>query len=146
MKKLIASALLAATITGGGLAVAAAGPVAAAGAKEPAAEAAANPRRHHHVRQVLRRAVKTSAEVIGITPKELAAELKAGRSIAEVAEAKGVEVSKVTDALVAKGTTRIDQAVADGKITAERAAKAKARLPKVADRVVNVHKGDRKGG
>lgn len=145
MKKLIASALLAATITGGGIAVAAAGPVVAAGAKEPAAEASDHPRRHH-ARQVLRRAVKTSAEVIGISPKELAAELKAGRSIAEVAEAKGVEVSKVTDALVAKGTARIDQAVADGKITAERAAKAKARLPKVADRVVNFHKGDRKGG
>lgn len=144
MKKLIASALLAATITGGGIAVAAGGPALAAGAKEPAAEASAHPRRHH-ARQLLRGAVKTSAEVIGITPKELAAELKAGRSIAEVAEAKGVETSKVTDALVAKGTARIDQAVANGKITAERAAKAKARLPKLADRIVNHHKGDRKG-
>lgn len=142
MKKLIASALLAATITGGGLAVAAAGPVAAVGAEQPAAEASAHPRRHH-ARQALRRAVKTSAEVIGITAKELATELKAGRSIAEVAQAEGVEVSKVTDALVARGAARIDQAVADGTITPERAAKAEARLPKVAERLVNLHKGDR---
>lgn len=148
MKKVIASALLAATITGGGIAVAAAGPVVAAGAEtsaEASAEASAQPRRHH-ARQVLRRAVKTSAEAIGITTKELAAELKAGRSIAEVAQAEGVDVAKVTDALVAKGTARIDRAVADGKITPERAAKAKARLPKAADRIVNFHKGDRRGG
>ena len=144
MKKLIASALLAATITGGGIAVAAASPAGAVGAKEPAAEAAAHPRRHH-VRHALRQAVKTSAEVIGISPKELATELKAGTSIAEVAEAKGVPVSKVTDALVAKATARIDEAVAAGKVTPERAAKAKARLPKLAERIVNHHKGDRAG-
>jgi predicted nuclease with RNAse H fold len=142
VKKLIASALLAATITGGGVAVAATGPV---GAQEPAAEAEAHPRKQHH-RQALRRAVKTSAEVIGITARELATELRAGRSIAEVAQAEGVEVAEVTDALVAKGTARIDQAVADGKITAERAAKAKARLPEAAERIVNARKGDRAGG
>lgn len=145
MNKRIASVLLAATIVGGGAAVATSTPVAAAGAQEPAAEAAAHPRKQHH-RQVLRRAVKTSAEVIGITAKELGTELRAGRTIAEVAQAKGVDVAEVTDALVAKGTARIDQAVADGKITAERAAKAKARLPKAADRIVNARKGDRPGG
>jgi hypothetical protein len=142
MKKLIASALLAATITGGGLAVAAAGPVVAVGAEQSAAEASAHPRRHH-ARQALRRAVKTSAEVIGISAKELAAELRAGRSIAEVAQAEGVAVDEVTDALVAAGSARIDRALADGKITAERAAKAEARLPEVAERLVNRHKGDR---
>ncbi|MBX3284625.1 MAG: hypothetical protein R2746_14980 [Acidimicrobiales bacterium] len=144
MKKLIASALLAATVTGGAVAVAAAAPVAAAGA-QATAEAPARPAKHPRLRHALRQAVKTSAEAIGITPKELATELKAGKSIAEVAEAKGVPVSKVTDALVAKGTARIDQAVADGKLTAERAEKAKARLPKLADRIVNHHKGDRAG-
>ncbi len=144
MKKLIAPALVAATITAG-VAFAGGGPVAAAGTREPAAEAAAHPRRHH-ARPLLRAAVKTAAQVIGIAPEALAAELKAGRSIAEVAEAEGVEVTKVTDALVAKGTARIDRAVADGKITAARAAKLEARLPKLAERIVNLHKGDRQGG
>ena len=38
------------------------------------------------------------------------------------------------------------QMLADGKITAARAAKLEARLPKLAERIVNLHKGDRQGG
>lgn len=51
----------------------------------------------------------TAAEVLGITAEELRAELRAGRSIAEVAEEKGVDKQKVIDALVASATARIDE-------------------------------------
>ncbi|MDQ2649055.1 MAG: hypothetical protein M3Z03_05840, partial [Actinomycetota bacterium] len=48
-----------------------------------------------------------AAEVIGITAEELEAELQAGRSMAEVAEANDVEPQAVIDALVASGLERL---------------------------------------
>lgn len=43
----------------------------------------------------------TAAEVLGMTEDELKTELESGKSIADVAKAKGVDVQKVIDALVA---------------------------------------------
>ncbi len=45
--------------------------------------------------------------------------------------------STVIDALVTAGTKRIDAAVANGKVDASRAAKAKERLPDRVTRAVN---------
>ena len=88
-------------------------------------------------RGVVRTAGLAAAEAIGIEPSELRAALKAGSSVAEVAQSKGVEVATVTDAIVAALAAKVDQALANGKITAERAAKAKERLPSIAERLVN---------
>jgi hypothetical protein len=54
-----------------------------------------------------------------------------------VAEAKGVDVQKVVDALVADATRRIDQALADDDITAEHAASLKEGLADRINRLVN---------
>lgn len=89
--------------------------------------------RHH---RLIKGVVKTSAEVIGIEAKDLVTQLRAGSSIASVAEANGVDPQTVVDALVAKGSERISAALEAGKITEERAAKAMERLPERAAAIV----------
>lgn len=54
-----------------------------------------------------------AAEAIGITEDELRTALEGGQSIAQVAEAEGVEVQTVIDALVANGTERLEEAIAE---------------------------------
>lgn len=70
----------------------------------------------------------TAAEAIGITAEELRAALQDGSTIAEVAEANGVDLQVVIDALVAEATAKIDAAVADGTMESERAEELKADL------------------
>ena len=123
MNKLIASTMVAASVAAGGLAVAAVGPVAVVGAR-PAAVSEASPRHGH---RILRAAVTTAAEAIGISPRELAAELREGRSIAEVASAEGVELVTVTDALTAKATAAKAAAKAPSGRTPKRGANDAAR-------------------
>jgi uncharacterized protein (DUF433 family) len=64
-------------------------------------------RRHPHRRAGLR----TTAEVIGISTQELADTLRNGQTIAQVAEANGVDPQAVIDALVARSTERITKVV-----------------------------------
>jgi hypothetical protein len=101
-------------------------------------------RRHPRIRAAIRRhAVEVSAKAIGIEPKELRDGLHAGSSIADVATAKGVDVQKVVDALVAAGSARVDQAVSNGRLTEARGADLKAKLPALADRAVHAHRQKR---
>ena len=81
--------------------------------------------------------LKVAADAIGVSVDDLKAGLKDGTSIAAQAEAKGVSRQEVDDALTKAMTTRIDQAVTDGKITQEQADKAKARLDKAVDRILD---------
>ena len=67
----------------------------------------------------------TAAETLGLTPEELFAELHAGKSLDEIAEAKGVDVQTVYDAMnVARAEAEkqaIQQAVEDGRMSQEQA-------------------------
>lgn len=83
------------------------------------------------------------AEAIGTTPDEVKAGLRDGTSIAAQAEAAGVDRQAVDDALTAAITAHLDQAVADGTITEERAAKATERLDAIVDRILDA---DGQGG
>jgi len=90
------------------------------------------------VRKALRRGlVVTSAKAINIAPKDLLAGLKSGKSIAQIAQANGVEPQTVVTAIVKAADTKIEAAVKAGKITADRAAKIEQRLPALATKVVN---------
>ena len=60
-----------------------------------------------------------AATAIGVEPDELRDDLRDGQTIAEVAEANDVETQTVIDAMVAAATARIEEAVDDGRITAE---------------------------
>jgi hypothetical protein len=57
--------------------------------------------------------LETAAAALGMTAEELKAELEAGKSIAQVAEERDVDVQAVVDALVAAGTERLEQAIAE---------------------------------
>jgi len=65
------------------------------------------------------------AETLGLTPEELFTELHAGKSLTEIAEARGVDMQKVHDAIKAariEATKQaIQQAVEDGRISQEQA-------------------------
>ena len=67
----------------------------------------------------------TAAEALGLSPEGLFAELRAGKSPAEIAEEKGVEMEVMHDAMnVARGEAMkqaIGQAVDDGSLTQEQA-------------------------
>jgi hypothetical protein len=67
----------------------------------------------------------TAAEALGMTPEELFAELRAGKSPAEIAEERGVEIETVYDAVSAARSEvmqqAIEQAVEDGRLSQEQA-------------------------
>jgi hypothetical protein len=87
-----------------------------------------------------------AAAAIGIDREAMITDLKAGKSLAEIAQAHGVDPQKVIDAITAKITAQIDQGVADGKIPAERAAKMKEQLAAhVAEMVNSTHTGPGRG-
>lgn len=69
----------------------------------------------------------TAATALGVSADDLQTQLKAGKTLAQIAQDKGVDVQKVTDALVAEANKRIDQAVTDGKLDATQAAMMKQR-------------------
>lgn len=85
------------------------------------------------------------ADAIGIPVEDLRAELRDGRTLAEVAEANSVDPQVVVDAMVARGTARLDAAVAAGHVDQATADARKARLPEVAADVVSgeLDRGDR---
>lgn len=56
-------------------------------------------------------ALTAAAEAIGISEDELRTALEGGQSIAQVADAEGVDVQTVVDALVANGTARLEEAI-----------------------------------
>jgi uncharacterized membrane protein len=67
----------------------------------------------------------TAAEALGLSPEELFAELHAGKTLDEIAEAQGVDVQTVYDAMNANRVEAqkqaIQQAVEDGNMTQEQA-------------------------
>lgn len=80
-------------------------------------------RPHPHLRpgcRIIRAGADPVAELLGVTPQELAEELR-GPSLAEVAEAHGVSADELVEVLVAAAGERIREAVDQGRITRERA-------------------------
>ncbi len=101
MNKRIAATLMASMIGLGGVAV-----VANSVSAESTPHAVVNHDRGD------REAVHTAlAELLGLTVDELHAQMEAGKSLAQVAEAQGVSVTKVIDLLVGQAKTRITEMV-----------------------------------
>ena len=102
-----------------------------------------------HIRDKARRllggAVAVAAEAIGIETDALVSAVREeGKTIAEVAEANGVDAQVVIDELVAAAEAAIDEKVAasDRDIDPERLAMFKERLGEWAERFVNARLGD----
>lgn len=85
------------------------------------------------------------AKALGSTPEEVKAGLKDGKSIAAQAEAKGVDRQVVDDALTKHLNANIDAAVKDGKLTEERAAKAREHVDQAVDRILDADGSGRAG-
>jgi ribosomal protein S20 len=81
-------------------------------------------------------ALDAAAEALGVSEQELRDALADGRSIADVAKDKGVDVAKVIDAMVAEATARID----------EQAARLKADLPERISELVRTEGLPGRGG
>ncbi|MUT66584.1 hypothetical protein [Paenibacillus sp. NEAU-GSW1] len=76
-------------------------------------------------------------ELLGLTAEELQAAIKEGKTLAAIAAEQGVDVQKVIDLLVSEETKRLDQALADGKITQAQYDEKKAALTEQATKRVN---------
>jgi ribosomal protein S20 len=84
-----------------------------------------------------------AAKALGVGTDELRAQLRDGKTIAQVADDRNVDKQKVIDAMVADATEHIDQAVKDGKLTADQANERKSGLK---DRITTlVNDGPQKG-
>lgn len=93
-------------------------------------------RRQRHGRGV---AGDAAAEALGIEVEELRDALRGGATIADLAEANGVDLQTVIDAIVAEAETRLDEAVANGRMDEDEAAERLADLEeRITDRVNGV--------
>lgn len=87
----------------------------------------------HHVHfEVL----ETAASYLGLTEAELREELQ-DKTLAEIAKEQGKTIAGLVQQLVATQTKRIDEAVADGRLTDEQATELKANLAEHTEALVN---------
>ena len=71
--------------------------------------------------RIARHWTKIAAETVGIETKDFVTALREGQTPAQIAEANGSSGQSIIDAIIADAQERLDQAVADGKITQEQA-------------------------
>jgi len=74
-------------------------------------------------------AIRAAAGAIGVSPTVLVQAVRAGQSIAEVAQAHNVSPQTVITTLTTDATNKIDAAVSAGKLTPAQASTLKANLP-----------------
>jgi flagellar hook-basal body complex protein FliE len=67
--------------------------------------------------------IDSVAKILGVSSDDLKKALRDGKSIADIAKSKNVDVNTVIDKLVTDATKRVNDAVANGKLTKEQAAK-----------------------
>ena len=90
-----------------------------------------------HRRQIRRHGLTVSAKAIGVTPKALVAELRSGKSIADVAAQHNVGLQTVIGALTTAATAKVDAAVTDHKLSAAQAQAIESALPRYLAKAVN---------
>ncbi len=77
-----------------------------------------------------------AADYLGLTKDDLRAELRSGKTLKQLAEAKGKSVGGLVDAMLAPVKVSLDKAVSEGKITDERRDAILERLTGLANRLV----------
>jgi uncharacterized protein YidB (DUF937 family) len=133
IEKLVAGVALA-----GALAVGTAGVAAAAAGSGPGGEPSAQTAgRHPWMRHQLRKAaVGVVTDTLGVSRQDLRAAVQGGQTISEYATSLGKDPQTVVDALTSAANSKLDQLVADGRITQERADTMKDKLPARIDRLM----------
>jgi hypothetical protein len=84
-----------------------------------------------------RRLAAGVAQFLGMQPKDLAAELKQGKSLAQVAQEKGKTVDQLEAYITQRAKARLDAQVQSGKLTQDRENQALQRLNANLDKMVN---------
>jgi hypothetical protein len=82
--------------------------------------------------------IKVSAVYLGLTPQSLRSELRAGKTLAQVATAQGKTATGLEQSIETAVKTRLDKAVANGRVTSQREQLILSRLPARLDRLVNL--------
>lgn len=72
--------------------------------------------------------LELAAEQTGLNPREITEQMRGGTTLSELLTANGVDVNAFIDDVVAQADTRLDQAVANGRIPQERADEMLANL------------------
>lgn len=85
----------------------------------------------------------SAATFLGISSEQLTGELKAGKSLAEVAQAHGQSRDQLKAYLMSQQAAAIDRAVADGKLAKDAADKLKQGLSAMLDRLIDAKAGVR---
>ncbi len=135
--RVLAATALAAGLAGGGVLGVTAVAGAQTGGDQPPAEADRPPGGHGP-------GLDAAAKALGVSTDDLRGQLRDGKTIAQVADDRNVDKQKVIDAMVADATDHIDQAVKDGKLTADQASERKSGLK---DRITTlVNEGKPKDG
>lgn len=83
------------------------------------------------------RDLASSASVLGMTEDELKTALEGGKSLADLAKEKNVDVRKLVDAQTEAIKAAIQEALASGKLTQEQADKQLANAATMAEKIVN---------
>lgn len=78
-------------------------------------------------------------ETLGLTPQELMEALQDGQTIAEIAEANGVDLDAAIDDALAEAQDRLDQAVENGRLDAEEVAE---KLAEIEERITDFVNGE----
>ena len=87
------------------------------------------------------------AEILGLEGSEIREALRNGSSIAELAEAQGIDSADIVDAIVARAEERLDTAFENGRIDDTQAAEMLTRAAERAEDLVNgeIELGGRRG-
>lgn len=91
----------------------------------------------HKVGRIVKGALDTAADTIGISPADLVAGLQGDKTIANVAADNGVDPQAVVDALVAEASGHVDAAVEKGRLTEAEGGALKQKLPERVSKFVN---------
>lgn len=86
---------------------------------------------------------EVAAEALGISQEDLKAGFGEGKSLSQMAEENGVDISELKATLTAQINERIDEAVAEGKIDADEAVEKKEAVAERVDKMVEATPGDR---
>jgi hypothetical protein len=78
-----------------------------------------------------------AAKALGMSTSDLETQLRQGKTIAQVAKSKGVDVNKVIDAMVAAAQSKLDDAVHNGRLTQQQADALATRLKDRITQMVN---------
>jgi hypothetical protein len=93
------------------------------------------PGRGHGGGRHLRQGLGAAAGALGISEQDLATQLRGGKTLAGLAQERGIDPQVVIDALVAEVRTHLDERVAAGDLTRE---KADERLAKATERIIDM--------